>query len=281
MKKRLLITVSGGRTSAYMAYRLLSEYSDVYEMVFVFCNTGGEHEETLHFVQKLNTFWGWPIVWLEAVTHLDSLTGCTHKIVNFESSSRDWQPYRQMIQKYGIPNIKYPHCNRELKLNVARSYARSIGWESGSYETAIGIRLDEEHRRRKDAAKFHLIYPLLDIFPSDKIDVNDFWQDQPFKLNLPKHLGNCRSCFKKSHVTLMKVMRDDPSAFNFTQEMEALHGKTKVENGPPRVFFREKKSTLILLREFSLLDVKNLPPDTDADYGDGCSEECGLNEAYE
>ena len=50
--KRLLVSFSGGETSAFMAQWLWRHKRDQYDMVFVFANTGQENEETLDFVQQ-------------------------------------------------------------------------------------------------------------------------------------------------------------------------------------------------------------------------------------
>ena len=50
VKKKLLVTFSGGETSAFMSYWLHKHKRDEYEIVFVFANTGMESNETLLFI---------------------------------------------------------------------------------------------------------------------------------------------------------------------------------------------------------------------------------------
>ena len=44
--------MSGGRTSAFMTKKILDEYSDQYEIVVCFANTGQENDATLDFVKE-------------------------------------------------------------------------------------------------------------------------------------------------------------------------------------------------------------------------------------
>ena len=65
--RKLWVSISGGLTSAYMAIKLKQEYSDRYELKFVYSNTGLEHEETLKFLDGVDRKFDLDIVWVEAV----------------------------------------------------------------------------------------------------------------------------------------------------------------------------------------------------------------------
>jgi len=87
-KKRVLVSASGGRTSAMMAYLIKKAYSHIYDLIFVFANTGREKEETLMFLDKVDKHFGLGIVWVEAVVHFGTRKACTHKLVSFELADR-------------------------------------------------------------------------------------------------------------------------------------------------------------------------------------------------
>lgn len=193
--KNLFISFSGGETSALMTRLLLTRWRDRYDKaVVVFANTGEENEATLEFVRDCDLAFGFDTTWVEAVVHPESGEGTTHRIVTFETASRKGEPFEAVIQKYGIPNAKFSHCTRELKQRPMYSYMNELGWKKNEYQVAIGIRADEATRRSADV---NLVYPLLDWEPLSKPDVNSFWQQQPFRLQLAGYQGNCKTCWKK------------------------------------------------------------------------------------
>lgn len=247
MKRKLIISFSGGRTSAYMTWWLLNNMQHKYEMRVVFANTGKEREETLEFVRKCDEYFGFNVVWVEAFVHYVENKGTTHVVTNFEDAERDGQPFEDVIFKYGIPNKPYPHCSRELKAQPIRSYARSIGWTK--YYTAIGIRHDETSRIDfKKSKKERLIYPLATINRVFTSDINLFWSKQPFDLELKSYQGNCDLCWKKSNRKLMTIVKENPEKAEWWRNMEKQYGSFVPEsrkNSPvntPITFFRNSKS---------------------------------------
>jgi 3'-phosphoadenosine 5'-phosphosulfate sulfotransferase (PAPS reductase)/FAD synthetase len=60
------ISFSGGRTSAYMLWRVLQSNGGLPpEAIVCFANTGKEDEATLRFVRDCGVNWGVEIHWLE------------------------------------------------------------------------------------------------------------------------------------------------------------------------------------------------------------------------
>ncbi|MCJ0830481.1 phosphoadenosine phosphosulfate reductase family protein [Acinetobacter sp. NIPH1876] len=184
MKKPYHISFSGGRTSAYMTYYLLNNFSHTYDFIVTFANTGLEHEKTIEFVRNCDDQLGFNTVWLEPIIHPEKRVGTTHKIVSFETATRNTDLFESMIEKYGIPNIVYKHCTRELKIRPMDSYLRSLGLKPKNIPTAIGIRADESKRCAGDAEQKNFVYPLVTDHPVDKQFILDWWSLQEFDLGL-------------------------------------------------------------------------------------------------
>lgn len=295
--RRLMISFSGGETSALMTHMLLTKWRDKYdEAQVVFANTGQENDETLDFVHQCDRHFGFGTVWVEAEVFRQSGVGTEHKFVRHATASRNGEPFEAMIRKYGIPNTKFKHCTRELKLRPIDSYLRSIGWENGTYVRAIGIRADEARRRSGSAERDGIIYPLLDWEPTTKMQVNDFWASQPFRLNLTGYQGNCKWCWKKSLRKLLTIADESPEVFDFPARMEREYGcvghefSKGVEPGYRRVFFRGNTSTeqLFQMHREAAESGALLLADDDAraytsqgtlplDDADGCEESCEVD----
>lgn len=210
MKEIIVIGFSGGLSSAFMTIKLINDYGHKYDFVCVFANTGKEHEETLKFVDRCDKTFGLNVVWLEAVFH-KGRKGATHKVVDFETAHRGKEIFEAMCEKYGIPNGAYPHCNRELKINNIKSFKRALGLTKNKY--AIGYRADEIDRMSVNAKKRNIIYPMISMFPTFNAEVRDFWARQDFTLNIPSHLGNCVTCWKKSARKQLTIAKHTPEEY--------------------------------------------------------------------
>lgn len=286
-KKKLLVSFSGGETSAYMAQWLWNHKQDEFDMVFVFANTGQENEETLLFVEKCSKQFGFPVHWVEAVVHHGKRKGTTHKVVDFKTASRNGEPFEEIIKKYGIPNQSFPHCTRETKLNPITSFTKEY-FGTRKYYTAIGIRIDEADRMNSKAKERRLIYPLIskDYIPMTKPKINFWWQQQPFRLQLKGYQGNCKTCWKKSDKKLFLIANENPEWFDFMSKMETKYPRVgaefkKDETCIDRVFFRKNRSVKEIMEESKGFDGKVLDDsdvyDMDLVGGESCEvwSSCG------
>lgn len=271
---KIVNSFSGGESSAYQAVLMQNIYGD--GIVNVFANTGNERPETLDFVQRFSTEHSLDVVWVEAVVHPHG-EGTTHRIVNHNSASRCQEPFIEVVKKYGIANQAYPHCTRELKAQPIRSYLREL--YGSDYVVAIGIRKDEPNRH-PDILNDMFMYPLWEN-GIRKVDVNVYFEKQPFRLNLHEHEGNCKDCWKKSDLKHAAIWQENPEYYNFPAMLEReypLNGYN--EDGTPRKVFRNNRTTQELIE-----DIRRMKPFVDAyrkrrdlalcgdDYG-GCGESC-------
>ncbi len=278
----MFVSFSGGRTSGYMCHWLLENKADRYDFIFVFANTGLEHENTLKFVDQCDRHFGLNLVWVEAVVHKGRI-GCTHRIVNYKTAARRGEPFEDVIEKYGIPNQDYPHCTRELKLNPIFSYKRYYGFPA-NHPMAIGIRSDEVDRISPTAKENGLVYPLVTMTQATKDNVRHWWIQQDFDLDLPEHLGNCVTCWKKSDRKLLTIAKHEPERFVFCNEMELTHARSghTGKEYKDRVFFRRHRSGIDILIESRtpFVEFKDElpalqlgmfdPVDIESDCGGGC-----------
>ena len=198
-----LISFSGGRTSAYMLWRILDAHDgELPDDVHVcFANTGKEREETLRFVHECASRLGVRVRWLEFVTDLAS-AGPEGRIVEvgFNSASREGEPFDRMIaRKQAIPStITGRWCTDYLKVRTLQDFMAASGLTPGSYTEVIGIRADEADRairlrgRERNVAR-DIATPLIDAGVR-KDDVLSFWRAQDFDLMLPRGYGNCDHC---------------------------------------------------------------------------------------
>lgn len=301
-KTRLLISFSGGETSAYMTWWILAYASHLWgEIVIVFANTGQENKETLEFVDMCDRLlfapFGYRVVWIEAVQIHGERKSATFRVVDFETADRDGKVFEDAIKKYGIPNQKRPSCTRDLKLTPIQAFTKSLGWNKGEYDTAIGIRADEIDRISVDSEKNRIIYPLIKSKrwhgqDTTKPQINTWWASKPFRLKLKGYQGNCRWCWKKSFRKHLTLIGEKPEIYDFPRRMEAEYGLVGAEFNKPdnpvaegyrRTFFRGNKSTDDLFEMYRNRGNDFVPAEDDAvvyddelDQAGGCgdSESC-------
>jgi len=281
--KKLVISFSGGRTSAYMTWWLLNIWEDRHnwEMLIVFANTGLEAEGTLFFIDECAAEWNIPIIWVEGV-YKDatgkpfSKKGWTvkHRIVTYETASRKGEPFEELISLLGIPSTEVPFCSFQLKKKAIESFVKEIGWKN--YYIAIGVRIDEPLRINEKRGKKRIMYPLAELNPTTKRQVSEWWGKQSFDLPIHPDEGNCVNCWKKDFPRLARNYARIPESFSWWERMEKEYGNFNprgIELNPPFNFYRGNHSTLDIkkLAEMTQAELRQL---TMFDKLDGCAESC-------
>lgn len=271
--KNIMVTVSGGRSSAFMAYHILTDkkYKD-YNKVFIFANTGQERVETIDFLKNIENYWGIKLVIVEAVGNEQMGLGISHKVVNWEIINMNSEPFKEVIKHKnkgvfdGVPNQESPYCSENLKTIPCKKYCDSI-FGVNNYIKAIGYRKEDMPKRitlaevKEDKTR---IFPLITDFETiiGLRELNKFWDNQPFKLTIHGKYGNCELCWKKSDNNLIENIRFGVRSVDFWQEMEQKYGNTA---------FRNRKSINDLVR------MAQLPYAPEIDFGMEDEYKCVCN----
>jgi len=241
------ISFSGGRTSAYMLWRVLQSHGGTLppEAIVCFANTGKEDEATLKFVQDCGQRWGVDIHWLE-FRDADP----AFERVTFETASRDGEPFEALIKKRNyLPNPVTRFCTAELKIRTIHKYLKSLGWNHNEEMDWIGMRADEQRRAAKIKDKSRI--PLVAAGVT-KETVGEFWKNQPFDLELPNingvtYHGNCDLCFLKGGAQVLSLIAEKPERGIWWAKMEALALASK----PSGAVFRSDRPSYSSMIQFA------------------------------
>lgn len=199
------------------------------DVIVSFQNTGKEMPETLDFIQECSDRWNVPIVWLEY--RITDENKASFEIVNHNSASRHGEPFTILINKRGyLPNPIARLCTGEMKVKTVQRYAKAN--DIKDWEAVLGLRADEPRRvaRLKNGHELRMgcseiTAPMAEA-GHDVSHVSDFWNSQPFDLNLPNingktPLGNCDLCFLKGAATIAGIIRERPDLAVWWAEAEA------------------------------------------------------------
>ena len=267
--KKLLVTVSGGRSSAMMARHIqTSEKYSNYDKIYVFCNTGQERTETIDFLKNIVKYWGIDLKIIEGVYSNTIGIGVKSKEVTFKTMDMSGRVFSEAIkhlnknQWVGVPNINVPYCSEYLKTRVAHDYAKKY-FETTKYIKALGFRAEDMPKRitlYELAEDKKRIAPLLTDFkqPINQLDLNVFFDKQPFKLLLHSSLGNCELCWKKSDANLIQAIQYGTRFIDWHKEHEEKYNN---------MFFRGNKSITELVKMAESGTQLSMFDDTN---GDGC-----------
>lgn len=247
------ISFSGGRTSAYMLWRVLESNGGLPDdCVAVFANTGKEELATLQFIKDCEVQWGIKIHWVERV--FDDLG---FKEVTFETASRNGEPFKELILKRNfLPNPVARMCTSELKIRASSKFLVTLPMFEGETYSGlenyswVGIRRDEERRAAKIADKSRI--PLWSAMVTKGI-VGDFWRKSSFDLELPNNNGvtmhgNCDLCFLKPTSQILSLIQEKPKRAVWWAKMEELAQSQEGIKGNGGVFRKDRPSYSELLK---------------------------------
>jgi len=214
------ISFSGGRTSAYLLWRVLQSNNGLpNEAIVCFANTGKEEEATLEFVRDCAVNWNVNIHWIE---YRSEEPGWAE--VNFETASRNGEPFEQLvIKKKYLPNPVTRFCTIEMKIRAIHKFLKNKGWDHNENMDWLGIRADEPRR----AAKMNRDRTPLVVAGITAKDVGEFWSLNAFDLKLPNMNGktmhgNCDLCFLKGGNQILSLIKEKPERATWWAKIETL-----------------------------------------------------------
>ena len=211
------ISFSGGQSSGFMLRKVLDAWGGEIPShgKVVFANTGLEHPKTLKFVRDVSERWGVDITWLEYCPE------DRFKVVRPEHASLDGGPFKSLIHKKGyLPTPVSRVCSSNLKMRAISSFLLSEGWHE--WVALIGLRYDEPRRAARikgDIAAEHPVCPMYEAKHTLQ-DVEDFWGNQEFDLEIPRFMGNCVGCFLKSRGRLEMIAEHEPDSLQWWADIE-------------------------------------------------------------
>jgi len=272
--------ISGGRTSARMAYMLDPS------VVLCFQNTGREHSKTYDFIEALEQDLQRPIVRLEfrAPARGEPPAMATFEIVEHRRLHRGreiWLDVLECMKAYRAQHkglgptsfwVRSRTCTAYMKVRTQRKFCLSLGWGSHrEYTEFVGLRADEpirvaKMRARNDARNTDEQAPLADA-GEFKRDVLSFWAAKPFDLGLTEkeeHLGNCIECFQKDEADLATALLSPEADPEMCFYIESNFGPMRRGRSSYRQVFDEAPSRMeiraSLERGDVLIPITNLSP---------------------
>lgn len=233
-----VVSLSGGRTSAYLAH-LMKEQDP--ETEFIFMDTGAEHPKTYEFIRNIVKHWKINLTCLRVIPNPEMNKPSTYEILTISQIGPDLEPWKRMLIKYGHPYVGGAFCTDRMKTVPFIKYCDER-FGRGNYTTWLGMRVDEPKRiTPKPGIRY-----LAEISDFEKQDVIDWWRDQPFDLEIQEHLGNCVFCIKKSIQKVALAAKDEPElAANFIHTLQTFDVKSD------KVMYRSNNSLEQVIALFS------------------------------
>jgi len=267
--KQIVVSFSGGRTSAYLCSLIKGLHPDA---VFVFMDTGAEHPATYDFVRKCNDYFGLNLICLRTVVSDKWKEGVSYRLVGIDEIGDDLQPWRDMSLKYGLPYHGGAFCTDRMKTTPCKKYLDDRFGVRG-YKTWLGMRIDEPRRTKPREGYSYLA----DISDFEKQDVLDWWAKMPFDLQIPEHLGNCIFCVKKGINKLALAARDEPALANKFIEMVNMDDVAEIETRPlsSEFMYRQSMSLESIIDLYAEMPRDKLAKTVRSTFETGsCSESC-------
>lgn len=183
---------SGGATSGYMTIMCNPGPNDI----VLFTDTGIEHDDTYKYLDDFEKYEGIK-VHRATYTHEKKSPGLTGM-----DALLNWKKY--------LPNRERRLCTDELKVKTAKRYLRSLGIQH--FNNFIGFRADEPDRVVNYYNQYEKVNPVFPLYNNgiNKAMIDAYWATKPYKLRIPRILGNCTLCFLKGKNAIIRILQVHP-----------------------------------------------------------------------
>lgn len=180
------------------------------EAEYILMDTSVEHPLSYKFARKLQEKLGIKITVLRGDFKQEKGVGHNYEVLNLDDVDTNFLDgaFYHMARKYGVPTVMTPWCTSRMKEETHDKYCDEK-YGKGNYVTWLGMRVDEPLRLKHVGKSPNLRY-FSEISDMTKRDVNDFWSDMDFNLEIEPHLGNCVFCVKKSKNKIALAARQEP-----------------------------------------------------------------------
>jgi hypothetical protein len=141
---------------------------------------------------------------------------------------------------------------------------------------AIGLRCDEVDRVSKSYKKDRVVYPLISMLPTVKLQIDTYWAQHNFDLGINSKLGNCDACWKKNRRGLVDLASREPEKFDWWEDMTEKYDHHNPYNRPfplPNNFYRGNHGPKDIFKQMELA-AKQLDLFVENEKLDGCEESC-------
>lgn len=229
-KKRIIVTLSGGKASAWCAHWALSKY-DKEEVILYFNDTKWEDPDLYRFLEDLSEYLGHPIT----------------------EDSDGRTPEDLFLQLKTLANDIMPFCSKTLKAERLQRF-----YKDGDI-LIFGIGLEEQHRARRLVSRYQtvaaktgkfpkLIFPLIQENVSSK-QVDLFFKQAGIKTPRLYDMGfthnNCGGgCVRAGKATWKRLLEKLPLVY---QERERVEEEVRELTGKDVHFLKDE--TLKQFRE--------------------------------
>ena len=268
-----VVSFSGGRTSAYLVWLMEKTKKAGEKIVYIFMDTGAEHQKTYDFVRAVAKHFAVEIICLRVYVNPELGKANGYTVVSIDEIGPDLKPWSDMVKKYGVPYFGGAFCTDRMKLGPFTKYCNEH-FGKGNYEAWLGIRADEPRRLlKKDGIRY-----LAEISDFDKQDVLDWWGEQDFDLGIDEWLGNCVFCMKKSDLKLAAAQRDEPASYiEFLECINSNEVRVGEKAGSASSMYRRKRSLQQVIATFDCstgMEIKSRLRGAKMMDSGSCSESC-------